>query len=78
MLDAGKKNMENNNTYDALNMFNKAVVFAPNIDDHLGKACAERAACLLQLGDYKRALADIEQVEVVSNSSLDDILNYLK
>ena len=23
MLDAGKKNMENNNFYDALNMFNK-------------------------------------------------------
>jgi len=63
MLDAGKKNMENNNFYDALNMFNKAVVFAPNIDDNLGKACAERAACLLRLGDYKRALVDIEQAE---------------
>ena len=36
MLDAGKKNMENNNLYDALNMYNKAVVFAPNIDDNLG------------------------------------------
>lgn len=64
MIDAGKKNMENNNTYDALNMFNKAVIFAPNIDDNLSKACAERAACLLQLGDHKRALADIEQAEL--------------
>ena len=36
MLDAGKKNLENNNLYDALNMYNKAVVFAPNIDDNLG------------------------------------------
>ena len=62
MLDAGKKNMELNNTYDALNMYNKAVVFAPNIDDNLGKACAERAACLLRLGDHRRALVDIEQV----------------
>ena len=42
----------------------KAVVFAPNIDDNLGKACAERAACLLRLGDYKRALVDIEQVKI--------------
>ena len=43
----------------------KAVVFAPNIDDNLGKACAERAACLLRLGDYKRALVDIEQVSAL-------------
>ena len=45
--------MQANNMMDALNMYNKAVVFAPNVDDNLGKACAERAHVLLILGDYK-------------------------
>lgn len=63
MMDAGKKNFESNNTLDALNMYNKAVVFSPNIDDNLARACADRANCLLRLGDYARALADIEQAQ---------------
>ena len=61
-MDNGKKNMECKNTYDALNMYNKSIVFAPELDEILGRACAERAACLLQLGDYNRALIDVAQV----------------
>jgi tetratricopeptide (TPR) repeat protein len=44
-------------------MYNKAVVFSPNTDDNLARACADRASCLLRLGDYARALADIEQAQ---------------
>jgi tetratricopeptide (TPR) repeat protein len=44
-------------------MYNKAVVFSPNIDDNLARACADRASCLLRLGDFARALADIEQAQ---------------
>jgi hypothetical protein len=47
-------------------MYNKAVVFSPNSDDNLARACAERASCLLRLGDYARALADIEQAGVAN------------
>ena len=57
------QNFESNNTLDALNMYNKAVVFSPNTDDNLARACADRASCLLRLGDYARALADIEQAQ---------------
>jgi hypothetical protein len=48
-------------------MYNKAVVFSPNSDDNLARACAERASCLLRLGDYARALADIEQAGVANS-----------
>jgi tetratricopeptide (TPR) repeat protein len=61
------QNFESNNTLDALNMYNKAVVFSPNSDDNLARACAERASCLLRLGDYARALADIEQAGVANS-----------
>merc|ERR1719220_1394459 len=46
--------------YEALNAYNKAVVFAPNVEDHLSRACSDRAACLLQIGDPEAALRDIE------------------
>jgi hypothetical protein len=51
-------------------MYNKAVVFSPNSDDNLARACAERASCLLRLGDYARALADIEQAGVANSPGI--------
>ena len=64
MIDNGKKNMESKNTYDALNMYNKSIVFAPELDEVLGRAFSQRAACLIELGDYNRALIDVAQVKV--------------
>ena len=60
MMTAAAGKMEARSPYEALNAYNKAVVFAPNVEDHLSKACSDRAACLLEIGDPELALADIE------------------
>ena len=60
MMNAAADKMVARSPYEALNAYNKAVVFAPNVEDHLSRACSDRAACLLQLGDPEAALHDIE------------------
>ena len=60
MMNAAADKMVARSPYEALNAYNKAVVFAPNVEDHLSRACSDRAACLLQLGDPVAALHDIE------------------
>ena len=60
MMTAAAGKMESRSPYEALNAYNKAVVFAPNVEDHLSRACSDRAACLLEIGDPEAALADIE------------------
>jgi len=60
MMTAAAGKMEAQSPYEALNAYNKAVVFAPNVEDHLSRACSDRAACLLQIGDPDLALRDIE------------------
>ena len=60
MMNAAADKMVARSPYEALNAYNKAVVFAPNVEDHLSRACSDRAACLLQLGDPVAALQDVE------------------
>lgn len=61
MMTAATEKMKHNSPYEALTAYNKAVIFAPHVEDHLSRACADRAACLLQIGDCESALRDIEQ-----------------
>ena len=60
MMTAAAGKMEARSPYEALNAYNKAVVFAPNVEDHLSRACSDRAQCLLEIGDPELALQDIE------------------
>jgi len=60
MMSAGQEKMETKCPYEALNAYNKAVVFAPHQEDHLSRAVSDRAACLLEIGDPALALRDIE------------------
>ena len=60
MMNAAAGKMEARSPYEALSAYNKAVVFAPNVEDHLSRACSDRAACLLEIGDPEAALQDIE------------------
>ena len=60
MMNAAADKMVARSPYEALNAYNKAVVFAPNVEDHLSRACSDRAACLLQIGEPEAALQDIE------------------
>jgi tetratricopeptide (TPR) repeat protein len=67
MMTAAADKMEHNSPYEALTSYNKAVIFAPHQEDHLSRACADRAACLLQIGDPESALRDIEQALAVDD-----------
>jgi len=61
MMTMAQDKMQHQSPYEALTAYNKAVIFAPHLEDHLSRACADRAACLLQIGDPESALVDIEQ-----------------
>ena len=67
MMTAAQDKMEKSSPYEALNAYNKAVVFAPNVEDHLSRACSDRAACLLEIGDPQLALRDIEQATAIDD-----------
>ena len=56
MRDTGKKKLESKKPLEALNMLNKAVLFAPNQEDHLALALADRAEILIEMGDFHLAL----------------------
>merc|ERR1719419_1335662 len=67
MMTAAADKMEASSPYEALTAYNKAVVFAPNVEDHLSRACSDRAACLLEIGDPALALRDIEQALAIDD-----------
>jgi len=67
MMKAGHDKMESRSPYEALNAFNKAVMFAPHQEDHLSRAVSDRAACLLEIGDPALALRDIEQALAIDD-----------
>ena len=61
MRDTGKKKLESKKPLEALNMLNKSVLFAnhvvaPNQEDHLALALADRAEILIEMGDFHLAL----------------------
>jgi len=60
MMTAAQEKMQHSSHYEALTAYNKAVIFAPHCEDHLSRACADRAACLLEIGDPESALQDID------------------
>ena len=67
MMTAAQDKMEHHSPYEALTAYNKAVIFAPHLEDHLSRACADRAKCLLEIGDHESALNDIEQAIAVDD-----------
>ena len=67
MMTTAADKMESRSPYEALSAYNKAVVFAPNVEDHLSRACSDRAACLLEIGDPALALRDIEQALAIDD-----------
>ena len=67
MMTAAQDKMEHHSPYEALTAYNKAVIFAPHVEDHLSRACADRAACLLEIGDPESALKDIEHALAIDD-----------
>ena len=67
MMTAAADKMEHHSPYEALTAYNKAVIFAPHVEDHLSRACSDRAACLLEIGDPESALKDIEQALAIDD-----------
>merc|ERR1712212_490015 len=67
MMTAAQDKMEHHSPYEALTAYNKAVIFAPHVEDHLSRACAGRAACLLEIGDPESALKDIEHALAIDD-----------
>merc|ERR1711962_301837 len=75
MMTAAQEKMQHSSHYEALTAYNKAVIFAPHCEDHLSRACADRAACLLEIGDPESALQDIDLALAIISILLRNYLN---